>query len=308
VLTFLSFVQKVPPEPTTPPPPPTSSNVDPTEALKAAINALSSNGETWRFLYCPADENNTPLMIVEPEKVNPRRLLSLMRTAKSRDFVTGTMLFKDGKPLLKANRPDHPQFRPHLREVFGVSVPALANAAVISDSESELDAPTSPLSTAPVAPVKATVTAEQPKSPQLTAKTPAQSAQSSSKTLVKSTGKITLDLKLDDDFDFEGSDPKKDIRGKGNQGKGKSGSDRDLSAHNLDDDEADNGSGVDKGDDDDDDGSGGSGDGDDEEAKTHTLLVRCSFFFFFSQLARTILTLFCLVPSCNSRICSCWIG
>jgi hypothetical protein len=136
------------------------------EALKAAITALSSNGETWVFLYCSADTNGAPLLIVEPKKIDPKRVMTLMRTAKSRDFVTGSILFKDGKPLLQANRPDHPQFRPHLREVFGAIAPALVDAVVTGLPET--DAASSPLSspapvTSPRAPVKATAAPSQEK-------------------------------------------------------------------------------------------------------------------------------------------------
>ena len=101
-------------------------------SLTEALVRLRATRDPYAFAYCAADASGAPVLLVAPERVDPRALLKLRTTAQDGALVRGQVRYsqKRGCFVFRPSTAVHPQFDAHLRLVFPRTFPGLHGAEI----------------------------------------------------------------------------------------------------------------------------------------------------------------------------------
>lgn len=72
---------------------------------KQALSLVGRTRDTLPFFYCAAGPDGMPVLLAEPERVNPRAVLQIVREARAKVFVRGVVerAAADGALLFRAD-------------------------------------------------------------------------------------------------------------------------------------------------------------------------------------------------------------
>lgn len=100
-------------------------------SLHRNLARLRVEGSGYAFLYCAADAGGQPVLMVSPQRIDPRQLLRLRKSAQDPAFTRGSVSWTRNKGFhFTAKNTIHPQFTNHLGLVFQRGFPALRRATV----------------------------------------------------------------------------------------------------------------------------------------------------------------------------------
>ena len=103
--------------------------------LAAAVDAVAAADESWMFVFCAADEDGDPLLLLDEESIDTALVLTLMRSAQDRVLVMGTVEDEGDGLVFRSERFEHADFDSVLRGALAEHAPGLASAR----ADDELD-------------------------------------------------------------------------------------------------------------------------------------------------------------------------
>ena len=104
-------------------------------ALKRKLSLVGRTREHLPFLYTPAGPDGQPALLVGSPRLDTREVLSLTRTAKSKDFVRGEIGRSSGQLVftIRSGSAGLPQLIDDLQGLLGALIPPLQTARVVPE-------------------------------------------------------------------------------------------------------------------------------------------------------------------------------
>lgn len=102
--------------------------------IKNTLSLLGRTRSTIPFLYCSAGEEGSPVLLVDPKRLDPEAIFHLAQNARNKRFVRGFISRRKAKLLFTIERGDPASLVADLGGILDEQIPGLRLAQLKVDS------------------------------------------------------------------------------------------------------------------------------------------------------------------------------